>query len=491
MSLNTYQFDQVRVRNKLARIVILHEYPLSMVHHIGFKEFVVDLQPMFKLVTRNTLKSDILKIYDNEREKVLKMMDKNESRMAITIDMWTSSNKKRGFMVITAHFINHTWTLQSRVLRFVYVSSPHTKDVLTEVLVDCFLEWNIDRKLSTITVDNCSTNNVMIRLLLNKLDTSSLMLSGFMLNMRCAAHILNLIVQDGLYIIGDGIERIHDSVIYWTGSSKRRQKFEENARQLRVQCTKELVLDCKTRWNSTYLMLSTALIYKDVFSHLAKHEISYTCLPYDYDWELAKDICGRLSSFIVRLSFSLVRKYPTTNMYFNLVCELKIALNEWSVSLNEMISTMAESMLAKFNSYWANVSVVMAIAAILDPRYKIKLLEFYYLNIYGDNSDLEIEKIKNLCYDLLDEYGDINESSVDNEGNSANTSSLVAQMKFRLSGAMSSFDLFVNNSSSSSKKHGSARMEFDHFIDEGVLKRSEDFDILGWWKSNGLKYLTL
>ena len=117
MSLSTYQFDQVRVRNKLARMVILHEYPLSMVDHIGFKEFVTDLQPMFKLVTRNTLKSDIFKIYDNEREKALKMTDKNGSRMAITTDMWTSSNKKRGFMVITPHFINHTWMLQSRVLR--------------------------------------------------------------------------------------------------------------------------------------------------------------------------------------------------------------------------------------------------------------------------------------------------------------------------------------------------------------------------------------
>ena len=58
-------------------------------------------------------------------------------------------------------------------------------------------------------------------------------------------------------------------------------------------------------------------------------------------------------------------------------------------------------------------------------------------------------------------------------------------------GAMSSFDLFVNNSSSSSKKHGSARMKFDHFIVEGVLKRSEDFDIVAWWNSNGFKYPTL
>ena len=69
MSLNTYQFDQARVRNKLAHMVILHEYALSMVDHIGFREFVTNLQPTFKLVTRNTLKSGILKIYDNEREK--------------------------------------------------------------------------------------------------------------------------------------------------------------------------------------------------------------------------------------------------------------------------------------------------------------------------------------------------------------------------------------------------------------------------------------
>ena len=172
-----------------------------------------------------------------------------------------------------------------------------------------------------------------------------------MLHMRCVTHILNLIVQDGLFLIGDGIKRICDSVIYWTRSPKRRQKFEENACQLRVQCIKELVLDCKTYWNSTYLMLSTTLIYKDVFPRLAKHETSYTCLPYDYDWELAKDICGRLELFHSVTEFFFGRKYPTTNMYFTLVCELKIVLNEWSLSSNEMISTMAESILAKFNSY--------------------------------------------------------------------------------------------------------------------------------------------
>ena len=82
------------------------------------------------------------------------------------------------------------------------------------------------------------------------------------------------------------------------------------------------------------------------FFGLAKGEAFYTCLSLDNDWEVAKD---RLFYNVTELFFSC--KYPTTNMYFTLVCELKITLNEWNLSLNEMISRMVERMLAKFNSY--------------------------------------------------------------------------------------------------------------------------------------------
>ena len=43
MDLNAYQFDQVKVRNNPARVVILREYPLSIVDHIGFREFMASL----------------------------------------------------------------------------------------------------------------------------------------------------------------------------------------------------------------------------------------------------------------------------------------------------------------------------------------------------------------------------------------------------------------------------------------------------------------
>ena len=48
---------------------------------------------------------------------MMDLLGNNKSRIAITTDMWTSYQKK-GYMVITAHFIDDAWILQSRVLRY-------------------------------------------------------------------------------------------------------------------------------------------------------------------------------------------------------------------------------------------------------------------------------------------------------------------------------------------------------------------------------------
>ena len=112
-----FTFDQDISRNELAKAIMLHEYPLSIVSHYGFKKFASTLQPLFKMVSRNTIKSDILKIYELEKKKTYKMLGKLRSRIAITTDMWTSS-QKRGFMAITAHFLDDSWILQSRIIRY-------------------------------------------------------------------------------------------------------------------------------------------------------------------------------------------------------------------------------------------------------------------------------------------------------------------------------------------------------------------------------------
>ncbi|XP_052297065.1 zinc finger BED domain-containing protein RICESLEEPER 2-like [Citrus sinensis] len=284
-------FDKALARQKIARMIIMHELPLRFVEYEGFRDLMSFVQPLLGKICRNTVKREVFKLFDFEKAKTMALLEDITSKVSITTDMWTSSHQKKGYMVVTVHFIDNSWTLRNRILRFIYVPSPHTAEALFNELAKCLLDWNVDRRLSTIIIDNCSTNDAMILLLLAKFPPGSFLLNGKLLHVRCCAHILNLIVKDGLDAIGDGIEKVRNSVNYWTSSPKRIELFEDTAnRQLKLNCSKSLVLDCKTRWNSTYLMLEVALIYKDVFTRLKHRDNQYKHLPTEVEWELARVI---------------------------------------------------------------------------------------------------------------------------------------------------------------------------------------------------------
>ncbi|KAK9282127.1 hypothetical protein L1049_005039 [Liquidambar formosana] len=171
------------------------------------------------------------------------------------------------------------------------------------VVVVCFLfspslsslslSFNHYRKLSTITLDNCSTNDAMAITIVDRLDHNALLLDGKLFHMCCCAHILNLIVKDGIDVIKEGIEKIRDSMGYWIATPKREENFRETATQLRIRSTKKLGLDCATRWNSTYLMLQTSILYKEIFFRLKQRDNQYKTFPSEQDWEFAKEIYGR------------------------------------------------------------------------------------------------------------------------------------------------------------------------------------------------------
>ncbi|KAL5831921.1 hypothetical protein ACOSQ4_017275 [Xanthoceras sorbifolium] len=44
---------------------------------------------------------------------------------------------------------------------------------------------------------------------------------------------------------------------------------------------------------------------------------------------------------------------------------------------------MARRMIAKFEKYWSDIPSVMAVAAVLDPMYKMLRVDFHFGNLYG------------------------------------------------------------------------------------------------------------
>jgi hypothetical protein len=55
--------------------------------------------------------------YELEKKKAIEYMAGIRSRVAVTTDMWTSDNQKRGYMAITSHFVDESWTLRTIIMR--------------------------------------------------------------------------------------------------------------------------------------------------------------------------------------------------------------------------------------------------------------------------------------------------------------------------------------------------------------------------------------
>lgn len=74
-------------------------------------------------------------------------------------------------------------------------------------------------------------------------------------------------------------------------------------------------------------------------------------------------------------------------------------MNENNVKLKKMANLIFE----KFEKYWSEFSLILAIAVLLDPRYKLHFVDWSYIEIYKKELS-EFEEIKHILFSLYDEY---------------------------------------------------------------------------------------
>jgi hypothetical protein len=117
----------------------------------------------------------------------------------------------------------------------------------------------------------------------------TLAVKGQLFHVRCCAHITNLLVQDGISQIGDIVDCVRDDIKYIIASEGRLKQFVEIAKQLQLSY-KKLILDVPTRWNSTYMMLSTALEFREVFPRYEDRDQSFRWVPSVDDWVKVENV---------------------------------------------------------------------------------------------------------------------------------------------------------------------------------------------------------
>lgn len=187
--------------------------------------------------------------------------------------------------------------------------------------------------------------------------------------------------------------------------------------------------------------------------------------------------------------------YPTTNLFLSDVWRIKEILDKKPRDENDYMKAMAVKMNIKFEKYWGECNLLMAIAAVLDPRFKMKLIQYCFPLIYPEpNATKNIEYVLSVLHELFDEYVKDHNSVVEQieqvsarECSSSGSSNVVGIGRSSKSGK-EIFESFVRTVDLIQPM----KSDLDIYLEESVFiceeGSSEEFNALEWWKATTLKY---
>ncbi|KAG6433188.1 hypothetical protein SASPL_104796 [Salvia splendens] len=181
-------------------------------------------------------------------------------------------------------------------------------------------------------------------------------------------------------------------------------QFKECAQKFVVEFTSSLCLDVPTRWNSTYLMLCSGIKYRHVFDMLQFEDLNCTQCPTEEEWVRGEVMCRFLKPFYNITTLISGSTFPTSNLYFMEIWKIASLLNKMSEYQDAVDKSMALKMKLKFDKYWKEYSEILSVGAVLDPRMKFKVLDYFYSRIDHLTSKDKILKLKMKLYALYDEY---------------------------------------------------------------------------------------
>ncbi|KAL9238582.1 hypothetical protein vseg_012982 [Gypsophila vaccaria] len=490
----TVALDHDRCIHDIATMIILHDYPTNMVEHPGFVDFARTLQPHFSMASPNSVQSEIVTIFRREKRSLANVLTEIPGRISLTLEFWTA-DQNLGYAMLSGHFVDADWKLQRRVLNFLVVPFPDSEVAYNNAIATCLTEWKLESRLFALTLDQSFANEAVVGNIRGLLSVSNRhMLNGQFLMNHCYARVISRLAQEALSSMSEVVGKVRDSVKFVKSSESREGTFKKLTQQLQVPCTKNLVLDHRDKWDSTYHMLSTACELKEVFSCLDTSDANYNfAFPMD-DWKSVKSLCAYLKLFYDSTNILTAETYPAAHIFFHEVYKIQFELAHGAFSNDPIVSYLVRPLSEKFDIYWRDCCVVLAMAVVMDPRYKSKLVCFTLRKLYGDDEgDMWARTIDESLHDLYFEYVAQTlplpaihvEQGYDEFIKAESLEDEIAPPS-PSGDSIADFDVYISEFSGNNQM----KSELDQYLEEDLLPRDE-LDVINWWKFNRIRYPTL
>ena len=358
--------QQESITRKIALMCALDLKPLSIVQGKGFKMLCNQLNPRYKIPSRQTVAKYLHTLYDGEKVNLIAKV-KGQS-IAATTDLWTS-NAMQGFITLTGHYVSPDWVLETNVLATRVVTERHTGSNIAKEVDNIIKEFEIKSLIALVT-DNAANMVGAAR----DLEVA---------HINCFSHTLQLAIEDGLKL--PQISRTLGSARKLVGHFSR-SSLATNALLNKQDSGQKLKLiqDVSTRWNSSFYMIERLLklripVYGVIFDDNITKPADRAILDIrDRFWAVMEDICPVLEPLAEVTELLGKESIPTGSTVHILLNNLISEVMKSNVADSEVVKQLKQKIKSGLVKRYPiddhgvpkNGITTLVFASLLDPRYK-------------------------------------------------------------------------------------------------------------------------
>ncbi|CAN1180425.1 Putative AC transposase [Linum perenne] len=334
------------------------------------------LNPSIHLWTGDKYKAVLQEVFRSMQEDVRSSLDHVSSKLSVSLDFWTSY-EQIFYMSVTCQWIDECWCPHKVLLDICRVPYPCGGSEMYRCLTKVLKSYNLETRILSCTHDNSQVAVHACHALKEELDGLK---TGPFCYIPCAAHTLNLIIDDGLRTTKPLISKIRELVLEMNSSTEMLDDFIQ-LNTAYQEGTWRFPLESSTRWSGNYQMLDLVRkAGKSVDGVMRKYEEALgnkIASLSSTEKNIISIVHGFLEPFHKTTNDISTDKFLTVGLVLFFMDHISetIATCRESRHSPEWLKSSAEEMAKKARSYSTQVcNTFTYMTAILDPRIKTELI---------------------------------------------------------------------------------------------------------------------